>query len=625
AREDLSTRETIAKQARARAAAGLSSRVDEGLARVSLAEARVRLVNAQNEHQNGFAELNNAMGVAGSLSYRLEATSIPGLRFVPEMKRFYLNGKSAAHLIGFVDIDEKGMGGVELTYDKLIRGQGGRLLVNVDALKNSYDHEIEDSVPGADLTLTIDVMIQHYAEKALSSAVRANRARGGTIVVLRPSTGEILALANSPTFDPNKLSVSKDVERRNRAIETPFEPGSIFKLVTYSAALEQGEITPDTHIDCPGQIRIANRVIRDGSHGKLTAARALAKSCNIAAIKIGKELGNERLARYIEMFGFGERTGVELPAESRGLLREVGDWEPTSIGSIPLGHEIGVTALQAAAAFAVIANGGEWVQPHLVSRVTSSSGHILEEHRGETHRVVSQATAAKLTAMLEEVVVRGTGKRAQVEGYRAAGKTGTAQKINPATGRYSHTMHFASFAGFAPASNPEIVCLVSIDEPKVSHMGGDVAAPVFAQVVADALHVLGISPEEDPQAKLVAGDFHIYDIPWTIVENKADDAKADDSRTAIDIFYDSNEGKGASKGEGSVVVPDLIGRGLREAVNLCAQNGLKVIPEGSGIVASQTPKPGTLVAPDTVCHLTLSKRIKRKGKSETASVTAGTN
>ena len=556
----------------------------------------------------------------------VEAMSISGLRFVPEMKRFYMNGSTAAHMLGFVDIEEAGKSGVELTYDKLIKGQGGRLLLNVDGFKNSYDHELEDSVPGADITLTIDVMIQHYVEKALAEAVRANRARGGTAVVLRPSTGEILALASYPTFDPNNLSDLKDVERRNRAIETPFEPGSIFKLVTYSAALEERLITPDSRIDCGGgQIRIADRVIRDKPYGMLTAAQALAKSSNIAAIKIGLRLGKERLAHYIDMYGFGQRTGVELPAESRGLLREVSKWEATSMGSIPMGHEIGVTALQAAAAFAAIANGGEWVQPHLVSRVTSSSGHILEENRAETHRIVSEETAAKLTAMLEDVVVRGTGKRAQVQGYRAAGKTGTAQKIDPATGRYSHVLHLASFAGFAPVSNPEIVCLVSIDEPKVAHYGGEVAAPVFAKIVADALHILGIPPEEDPQAKLVAGDFQVYDIPWSIVENKDDEAQASDSRPAIDIFYNANTGEAASKGEGSVVVPDLTGRGIREALVLCAKSGLKVKASGNGVVASQDPQPGALVAPETVCHLKLAKQIKRKVKPETASVTTGTH
>ncbi|HKG22242.1 MAG TPA: penicillin-binding protein 2, partial [Blastocatellia bacterium] len=279
---------------------------------------------------------------------RVEALAIPGLRFVNEMKRFYVSGATASHVLGFVDVDEHGQSGIELTYDKQIRGRGGRLLLDVDALKKSYDHEIEESVPGVNVTLTIDTLIQHYAEKALADAVRGGRARGGTVVVLKPATGEILALANYPTFDPNQVSESDENERRNRAVENAFEPGSIFKIVPYSAALEEGLIRPDSLIDCGGgQIRIADRVIHDRPYGTLTATQALAKSSNVAAIKIGMRLGNERLARYIEQFGFGKRTGLELPAESRGLTRPASLWGPTSIGSIPMGHEVGVTAVQA--------------------------------------------------------------------------------------------------------------------------------------------------------------------------------------------------------------------------------------------------------------------------------------
>jgi cell division protein FtsI (penicillin-binding protein 3) len=341
----------------------------------------------------------------------VEALSLPGLRFVPEMKRFYVTGATAAHVLGFVDFEEQGKSGVEQAYNQLICGSGGRLLLEVDALKKSYDHQIEEWVPGASVTLTLDTVIQHYVEKALVSAVRTTGSRGGTIVVIRPSTGEILALANAPTFDPNKVSLSTEASRCNRAVEVAFEPGSIFKMITYSAALEEGLIRPNSLIDCGnGELRLPGRVIRDGHPGMMTAAQALAKSSNVAAIKLGQRLGNERLASYIEAFGFGRRTGIELPAESRGILSPVSEWTPASIGSIPMGHEIGVTAVQALAAFACIANGGEWVRPGLVKRVSSSSGDLLEEPVTERRRVVSEATAATLAAMLEGVVVRGTGR-----------------------------------------------------------------------------------------------------------------------------------------------------------------------------------------------------------------------
>jgi membrane peptidoglycan carboxypeptidase len=496
--------------------------------------------------------------------------------------------------------------------------------MDVDALNKSYDHSLEKSVPGADIQLTIDILIQHYVEKALAEAIRRTQARAGTVVVIRPATGEILALANYPTFDPNKVSQSKDAARRNYAVETTFEPGSIFKLVTYSGALEEKLIRPDTLIDCGGgEIRIADRVVHDGHYGTLTASQALAKSSNVAAIKIGMRLGNERLARYIQAFGFGQRTGIELPAEARGLLRDVKQWGPTTIGSIPMGHEVGVTAVQAVAAFATIANGGVYVAPHLVDSITSSSGDLLEQHKGQSRRVVSEQTAAELKAMLEGVVVKGTGKRAQVSGYRAAGKTGTAQKVDEVTRRYSKTRYVASFAGFAPVENPEVACIVSLDEPRGAYHGGDAAAPVFAQVVADTLQILGVQPENDPQSGLVADDLLVYDVPRSDIgsgqEASADEA---DARPALDVAAETNESKDASKQYGSVVVPDLMGRGVREAVAMCAKRGLKVKASGEGVVTGQTPSPGALVGEETVCVVRLSKQVKKKELPQVAQADA---
>jgi membrane peptidoglycan carboxypeptidase len=330
-------------------------------------------------------------------------------------------------------------------------------------------------------------------------------------------------------------------------------------------------------------------------------------------------LGNERLARYIEAFGFGRRTGIELPAEARGLLRDPNRWGPTTIGSIPMGHEVGVTAVQAVAAFAAIANGGVYVAPHLVERVTSSSGEVLEQHQSESRRVVSEETASELKAMLEGVVVKGTGKRAQISGYRAAGKTGTAQKVDEVTKRYSNTRYMASFAGFAPVDNPEVACIVSLDEPRGAYHGGDAAAPVFAQVVADTLQILGVPPEDDPGSALEAGDFHIYDIPRTVVEARSEASSEDsDSRPALDVAAETKESKDASKRYGSVVVPDLTGKGIREAVALCTTRGLKVKASGEGVVAGQSPSPGALVGEDTVCVVRLSKLVKKKEQSQKA-------
>lgn len=550
---------------------------------------------------------------------KVDKLALPGLRYVNEMKRFYVSGKSASHVLGFVDVDERGVGGIELSCEKMIRGQGGRLLLDVDALNKSYDHSVEEPVPGANVSLTIDLMIQNQVEKALAEAVRASRARGGTIVIVRPATGEILALANYPTFDPNDVSDSTAYKRSNRAVETAFEPGSIFKLVTYAAALEEGLIRPNTRIDCGGgQIRIADRIVHDHPYGVLTATQALAKSSNVAAIKLGMQLGNQRLVRYIERFGFGRRTGIELPAESRGLLQPAAEWGPTTIGSIPMGHEVGVTAVQAAAAYACIANGGEWVKPHVISKVTSLAGDVLDEYHPEKRQVVSEATAATLKAMLEGVVLRGTGKAARMGGYRAAGKTGTAQKIDEATGRYSQTRYVASFAGFAPVDNPEIACVVSIDEPVGAHLGGAVAAPVFARVVSDALRVLGVPLENDPQS-MVAGDFQVYDTAGFAAEHQpAQTEGASDSRPSVDVAAEIPSGDSASKHYGSAVMPNLIGKGIRSALAICANHGLKLKASGDGLVSLQSPSPGALVSPETVCRVKLSKQAVRRIPVETS-------
>lgn len=552
---------------------------------------------------------------------RVEKLGLEGLEFVGEMKRFYVGGRSASHVLGFVDIDERGMAGIEMQHDGMIRGQGGRLELQLDARKHAYSHRLTDSIPGADVTLTIDVLLQHHVEQALEEAVRKSRAKGGTAVVIQPATGAILALANYPAFDPNALATTTAEQRQNAAIEVAFEPGSIFKLVTYSAALEEGLIKPTSLVDAGGPLRIGSRVIKGGRGGALTAAQALAKSSNPAAVRLAQQLGAERLARYTALFGFGQRTGIELPAESRGLLREVDQWDTTSIASIPMGHEVGVTAVQAAAAFAAIANGGELVKPHIISRITSSSGDVLEEHRRESRRVVSERTAAWLKDMLEGVVLHGTGKKASVTGYRAAGKTGTAQKFEEALGRYSKTRYVASFAGFAPTEHPEIACIVSIDEPRGAYYGGDVAAPVFARIVADALALQGVSPELDPGSSLVAGAYRVFEVPPTLVPEATPVAHSSDRDAGVDQpVVDAAEGTAASEFEGppAIIVPDMKGRGIREALALCAERGLRLEANGAGVIQTQFPAAGSRVPPQTVCQVQLSRPISDASRNAEA-------
>jgi cell division protein FtsI/penicillin-binding protein 2 len=521
---------------------------------------------------------------------------LPGLSFVPEMKRYYVTGRTASHVVGFVDIDEHGLGGIELSLDSSIRGRGGRIFVEVDALGKPYSHRAEVIVPGADVTLTIDTVIQHQAEVALEQAVRAAGARNGMAVVIRPATGEVLALANYPDFDPNNPSSSAEDARSNRVVEAAYEPGSIFKLVTYSGALEEGLISPRSVIDCgAGSIVLYGRRVADGHAGTMTATRALELSSNVAAVKVGQSLGRNRLAQYIDLFGFGRRTGVELPAESRGIVREPRDWVPASIAAVPIGHEVGITALQAAAAFASIANGGEWVQPFVVSRVVGSGGILIEEHREDRRRIVSRQTAEELRAMLEGVVLRGTGQLAQVSGYRVAGKTGTAQKVEETTGLYSKTRYVASFAGFAPADNPEVACIVSIEEPRGAHTGRDIAAPVFARIVGGALEILGVPPDQD--RRQIARGSSQGDLPSRVIVAEPRDR---------DRSWELQRARTA-EGNLKVPVPRMVGLGVRDAAQLCAERGLKVKATGSGLVTTQSPPPGTLTQEGTVCYLTLSR------------------
>jgi cell division protein FtsI/penicillin-binding protein 2 len=544
-----------------------------------------------------------------------------GLHYLSEMKRFYVNGPVASQVLGFVDVDERGQGGVELSYEKLLRGQPGRVLENIDALKRVYDHEGQDPTAGGNITLTIDPIIQGIAERGLSAAVHRCGAHGGTILITRPSTGEVLAMASQPDFNPNDISDSSEMGRRNRAVETAFEPGSIFKIVTYSGALEEGIITPKTTIDVgAGEIRVADHIVHDENRGKLTAAQALARSSNVAAIKIGEQMGKQTLAHYIDLFGFGRRTGIELPGESRGLFREANQWDPSTIGSIPMGYQIGVTAIQAVAAFGCIANGGEWVKPYLVSRTTSAEGELVEEHKPETRRVISARTAATLKEMLEGVVIHGTGKLAKLGAYSAAGKTGTAHKVDERTGRYARDRYVASFAGFAPVENPQIACIVSIDEPRGKYYGGDVAAPAFAQVSLEVLKALGVEPADEPQTGLLASDLRSYETPQLLVEsegNESEQAAADGNRGTLP----SASNLEGARSEDAIRVPLLIGKGVREATEMCATRGLNIVAAGDGLVARQVPAPGALVQPGTACQVTLSRNSE--GKVRSAAVPLG--
>jgi cell division protein FtsI (penicillin-binding protein 3) len=533
---------------------------------------------------------------------KISALNLAGLYSLKEPKRFYPNGQLASHVLGFVGLDEVGLGGVEQVYNEHIRGEGGRLFVETDAHRRPYNSLTVEPRPGQSVVLTIDQMVQYRTEQALLAAVENSRARSGTAIVLDPRTGEILALANAPSFDPNDARAAAAECRTNQALQNIYEPGSTFKIVAYSAAIEEGMVRPDDRIDCQmGSINVAGRIVHDHhAFGSLTITEALAKSSNVAAIKLGLKLGDERMYEYMRRFGFGLRTNVELPGETSGLVRPVARWQATSMGSIAMGQEIGVTPLQMAAAFGALANDGVRVAPHLVREIRAQDGTLTFQAQPETHRVVSAETARVLRGMLESVTVSGTAKKAQIEGYTAAGKTGTAQKIDPQTKAYSSTKYIGSFVGFAPAENPAVVIIVVIDEPAGAYHGGDVAAPVFREIAEKILPDLNIAPDaevklENPIASAIrnteAAERERAELERLSREREAtlpQVATSGGVQGADEVIYAPATARG-------VLMPDLSGKSVRDAARICAQLGLQMEARGEGRALRQTPAAGAEV------------------------------
>ncbi|HEX8136210.1 MAG TPA: penicillin-binding protein [Pyrinomonadaceae bacterium] len=548
----------------------------------------------------------------------ITALKLAGIYSVKEPKRRYPNGALAAHVLGFVGLDEVGLGGVEQTFDERVRGQAGKVFIETDAHRRAYSSFEAGARPGQTVVLTIDQVIQYRTEQALAGAVERARAKSGTAIVLDPHTGEILALANAPTFDPNDARSAPAEARLNQALQNIYEPGSTFKIVAYSAAIEKGLVKPDDHIDCQmGAITVAGRVVHDHhAFGSLTIAEALAKSSNVAAIKLGLRVGDEAMAEMMKRFGFGSRTGVELPGETAGLVRAVARWQPSSMGSIAIGQEVGVTPLQMAAAFGALANDGERITPHLVREIRDAEGAVVYQANPERHGVVSAETARVLRGMLEGVTLNGTAKRAQLNGYTAAGKTGTAQKIDPATKAYSKTKYIGSFVGFAPVENPAVVIIVVIDEPLGAYHGGDVAAPVFREIAEQVLPALSIAPDTDfkaapGQQDLIAQTPRAAEALAAVREElqREDEAR----RATLPQVSSVDGGRGGSEvvyaaaTRRAVLMPDLRGRSVRDAARVCAQLGLQLEARGEGQAVQQSPAAGVEVSSGQIVRIDFGK------------------
>ena len=427
----------------------------------------------------------------------LAGLTIPGFGLLPETRRSYPRGELAAHLVGFVGLDDAGLEGVEYQYDALLGGGPHFVTGRVDARGRILFRDEGPSRPApADLILTVDEVIQYVAERELKRAVAKAQAQAGTVLVLEPRTGEILALANVPTFNPNAFAQAPASSRRNRALADSYEPGSVFKVALAAAALQEGLVRPEElFFGEQGVIEVAGVKIRDHEkHGWLTFSQVMAQSSNVGAIKVGQRLGRSTYYSYLSGFSFGARTGVDLPGETPGLLRRPRDWSAVSIGALSIGQEVSVTSVQLAAAMAAVANGGELYRPHVVKAVRERGAPPREVPPQLIRRVISPETAHRLTAILVEAVERGTGKAAAVPGYTVAGKTGTAQKLDRETGLYSRSKVVASFAGFVPAESPRLVILVVLDEPGVDRWGGFTAGPAFREIAREVLSYLNVPP-----------------------------------------------------------------------------------------------------------------------------------
>ncbi len=588
---------------------------------------------------------------------RIKSLNLQGIHFQKEPKRFYPARDLAAQVVGTVGMEDGGQSGIEHAFDDELRGRAGKMFISVDARRQWFSDVEKQPEPGENLVLTIDKNIQYIAEKELDQAIHDTQALAGTVIVENPHTGEILALANRPTFNPNLRKQITPGALTNRAVSYVYEPGSTFKLVTISAALEEKLTNPNEVFDCQmGSIVYNGMRIRDSKpHGLLPVWGVLAESSDVGAIKIALRLGEDRFYKYIRAYGFGQQTGIELPGETRGLTKPVSRWSKVSIAAISMGQEIGISPIQLSSLISTFANDGVWIAPRIVAGKVEPQGTPLTVafHPGDSHRVISSYTAGEMRSMMQKVVLEGTGRKAILEGYSSAGKTGTAQKVDPATGAYSKTKYIGSFAGFAPVNNPQIVVAVILDSAVGLHQGGQVSAPVFHRVTQQVLeylhtpHDLPLAPKHQlllAQAKMKDKDLEegTPDHPGEALEtaevggDAADSSKASVARAPAPATGGSgnvvqasirenepiaeaknsapsnsgvpaNVAMAASKPpttgtvvldveQGGIEVPSFVGKTVRGALESAQDAGLELEAEGSGVARGQSPVAGAHVA-----------------------------
>lgn len=587
---------------------------------------------------------------------RIRALNLQGIHYQKEPKRFYPKRELAAQILGYVGTDDQGLSGLERQFNPQLQGKPGKLMISVDARKRWFASVEKEPESGNSVVLTVDQNIQYIAERELERGMEETHAIAGTVIVENPHTGEILALTNRPTFNPNIRKEIRNEALKDRAVSDVYEPGSTFKMVTISAGLEEKITRPDEMFDCQmGSIVINGMRIRDSKpHGVLSVADILAESSDVGAIKVALRLGDERFYKYIRAFGFGQQTGIELPGETRGLTKPVERWSKVSIGAISMGQEIGISPLQLISLISTIANDGVHVPPRIVAGtiMPQSTPQTIAFQPAEGTRVVSSLTAAEMRQMLQGVVLHGTGRKAILEGYSSAGKTGTAQKVDPATGLYSKTKYVASFAGFAPINDPQIAVVVILDSAVGLHQGGQVSAPVFQRIMQQVLEYMHVPHDVQlPPSRQVL--LARRDVPDASLEESSPDHlgasldMADASETpAISAavkpspigaqvvpaaltardgrepdhpapaapmsaagsapatqFENSPPQKLPASGtvvldveEGGIEVPSFLGKNLRVAIEAAQDAGLDLDAVGSGTAREQSPLPGAHVA-----------------------------
>ncbi|NWG02182.1 MAG: PASTA domain-containing protein [Syntrophaceae bacterium] len=520
---------------------------------------------------------------------QIKTLQLPGIHFLKENRRFYPNSQLAAHLVGFVGLDSKGLEGVEYQYDALLNGPNDVMTTARDALgreiaigKGPFKREGHFR----NIILTIDKSIQHITETELSLGTEKWGAKGGMAIAMEPMTGKVLAMASYPTYNPNEFIHYRSKNWRNRAISDVFEPGSLFKAFLAATAIEEKVVRPSDSFFCEnGSYTVYDRTIHDTSkHGWLTFQQILKFSSNIGVSKVGEKIGKDRYYRYISAFGFGEKTRIGLPGEGKGIVRHPRYWPPVALDTISFGQGISVTAIQLVTALSAIANGGSLMKPYVVEKIMDEKGEVVQSFQPEiVRKVISEETAKKVTALLKTTTEKGgTGEGAVPAGYEIAGKTGTAQKADSLLGGYSEDRYLSGFMGFAPIEEPRIVLLVVIDEPQGNNYGGVVAAPIFKAIMEKVLPYLQIIPKGT-----------------TIVKNEVDLASPKVTWVNLPRIDEVKLVKGA----GGIVMPDLTGLSMRNALSRIEGKGLIIKVSGNGKVIDQNPKPGAVIEKGDICYL----------------------